>query len=135
VLLDLSLEISSKAGDHFAGDGARDLLRRRLPGAVVLFNEESFIESLDVGVGFFVHRLAFVKGCSVGEMMDELLSTIHREDIDVGRARVLRRLESNLNDCLFRFEIGRTGVSTNHTEDGSANFVIDSECHISYSKR
>jgi hypothetical protein len=44
VLLDLSLEVLSKAGDHFAGYGAGDLLSRRLPGFVILFDEESFIK-------------------------------------------------------------------------------------------
>jgi len=40
VLLDLSLQVLAKAGDHLSGYGAGDLLRRRLPGFVILFDEE-----------------------------------------------------------------------------------------------
>ena len=57
VLLDLQLKIRAKAGNHATGNGAGDLLSRRLAGFVVLFNEESFSESLDVGVGFLCHRV------------------------------------------------------------------------------
>jgi hypothetical protein len=55
VLLNFELEVLSKAGDHFAGDGARDLLGRRLPGFVILFDEESLIK-LFVGCVCF-HRV------------------------------------------------------------------------------
>ena len=55
ILLDLSLEVLSKAGDHLAGYGAGDLLLRRLPGFVILFDEESLIKRL-VGVVCF-HRV------------------------------------------------------------------------------
>lgn len=56
ILLDLGLEVLSEAGDHLAGHRAGDLLRRRFACFVVLFDEESFIESLDYCVGFFVHK-------------------------------------------------------------------------------
>ena len=56
VFLDLGLEVLSEARHHATCNGAGDLLGRRFAGFVVLFNEESFIESLDVGVGFFCHR-------------------------------------------------------------------------------
>ena len=46
VLLDLSLEVLAKAGDHLSGNGAGDLLLRRLPGFVILFDEESLIKRL-----------------------------------------------------------------------------------------
>ena len=56
ILLDLGLEVLSEAGDHLAGHRAGDLLGRRFACFVVLFDEESFIESLDYCVGFFVHK-------------------------------------------------------------------------------
>jgi hypothetical protein len=81
-------------------------------------------------VSLFI-RLA-IKGCTDGELSDELFSGLHREDVDVGRIRVFFRLERHLDDLLFRIKIGRTHIGLNYPEDHTANFVIDS--HISYSR-
>jgi hypothetical protein len=84
VLLDLGLEVLSEAGNHFAGHRAGDLLLRRLPSRMVLLNEESFIESLDYCVGFFVHKSVLeIDELSV-QLMGQLLGGQLGEDVDVG---------------------------------------------------
>lgn len=58
MLLDLELQVGTKAGDHVASHGAGDLLLRRLARGMVLLNEEHFVKGLcvGVGVGFLCHN-------------------------------------------------------------------------------
>lgn len=61
MLLDLELQVGTKAGDHVASHGARDLLARRLARGMVLLNEEHFVKGLCVGVGLLCHKVSVLK--------------------------------------------------------------------------
>jgi len=87
VLLDLKLQVGTKAGYKTSGDGAWDLLSRRFPGFMILFDKESLIKRF-VGCVCVFHKSVLERVVAVlGNRSQKVIvvrgHSVFQDDIDL----------------------------------------------------